>query len=91
MQQAVADMLERRLKRAIAIVLGVKEREADPHLPPETSRMLRKVILDQFNDFHEFVVDVIRSLDTGDVVVNEAYFEALAKQLDEVHKVVTQG
>lgn len=80
MQQMLIDLMGRRRDRAIAIILGVKERECDQHLPDQASQKLRKAVLDQLNEFHELCVDLLRSVDTGGSVVNEVY---LAK-MDEV-------
>jgi hypothetical protein len=82
--EVLTDLLGKRKDRAIGIVLGVKERECDRFLPPEVSKKLRKVVLDQLNEFHDLCLDVMRSLDDGDVVLNERYFEMLA----EVHNAV---
>lgn len=84
MQQLLGDILAKRRDRAIAIVLGVKERECDKHLPPEARQKLRKVVLDQFNDVHDLAMDLVRSLDNGDVVVNELFLE----RLDAIYDVV---
>lgn len=81
MQQVLSDVLSKRKDRAIAIILGVKERECDKHLPPEVSSKLRKVVLDQLNEFYDLCLDVMRSLDTGEVVLNESYMT----KLDEIH------
>ena len=81
MQPVIADLLAKRRDRAISIVLGVKEREADQYLPPEVRQKLRKVVLDQMNDLCDLVMDIARSLDTGEVVLNEAYLE----KIDEMH------
>lgn len=80
MQQMLVDLMGRRRDRAIAIILGVKERECDEHLPDFASQKLRKAVLDQVNEFHELCLDLLRSVDTGTSIINEAY---LAK-LDEV-------
>lgn len=58
--------MKKRRDRAIAIVLGVKEREIDKLMPrtqqgERASRLMRKVILDQFNDFYDFCLDVAGS------------------------------
>lgn len=85
------DLLHRRRDRAIAAILGVKEREADPFLSPEASRRLRKAVLDQLNDFTGMVADLLASVgpegDDGAVVLNEHW---LAK-LGEIHDVVVAG
>lgn len=86
MQQAMADMLAKRRDRAIAVILGVKERECDPYLPAEASARLRKVVLDQLNDFYELTMDLARSFDQGDVVLNDAYLD----KIDELHSGVVE-
>lgn len=75
-QHPAAELLARRRDRAIAIVLGVKERECDEFLTPEASRKLRKVVLDQFNDLFGFCADL---LETGvpDSSVNIEYLDRL--------------
>lgn len=87
MQQALEVLLRKRRDRCIAICLGVKERDVDSQLSPEARRRLRKVILDQFNEFYDLVVDIAGSLDNGDVLLNEEY---LAK-IDEVHQAIVDG
>lgn len=87
MNQAVTSILERRKNKAIAIVLGVKEREIDSSLAKELQDKLRKVVLDQFNEYHELCLDVIKSLDTGEVTLNEHYLE----MLDDMHSVLTRN
>ena len=84
MQPVLNDVIARRRDRAIAVLLGIKEREVDQYLPAEVRALLRKAILDQLNDFHSLVVDVMRSLDTGEVVLNDLYLE----KIDQVHEVV---
>lgn len=90
MQDALAALLKKRTDRAIAIVLGVKEREVDPLLRghPDgrpASDKLRKVVLDQLNGLHELCLDLFSSLDTGEVLLNEQYLD----RLDAVHTDVT--
>jgi hypothetical protein len=60
------DILRKRRDRAIAIILGLKEREVDPLLLQEpggsrASAMMRKVVLDQINDFYDMALDVASS------------------------------
>lgn len=76
-QQLLSDILAKRRDRSIAIILGVKERECDKYLPPQVSSKLRKVVLDQLNDYHDLCGDLVRSLDTDDVVLNELFVERL--------------
>ena len=77
-----ADLINRRRDRAIAAILGVKEREADPHLPREAARILRKVVLDQLNDFASLVGDLLTAVAEapGDgLVVNDLWLEQIAQ------------
>lgn len=91
MQPVLADVMARRRDRAIAIILSLKERECDPHLPRDASQKLRKVVLDQFNEFYDMCVDVMKSLDDGDVALNGHYLDRMVAQLDEIHKQVMTG
>lgn len=94
-QQLLSDILAKRRDRAIAIILGLKERECDPSLTPQSSGKLRKVVLDQLNDFHDLASDLIRSLDSDEVVLNEMYVERLdmiSNQLSRVEaEVASRG
>lgn len=83
-QTVLSDMLAHRRDRAISIVLGLKEKECDTFLPRDVSQRLRKVVLDQVNDLVDFAMDLCKSLDTGEVVLNEDYL----KKLDDVHEIV---
>lgn len=84
MQPLIGDLLAKRRDRAIAIILRVKETECDRDLTVHASQKLRKVVLDQVNEFYDLVLDVMRSLDNGEVVLNEDY---MAK-LDAIHDAV---
>jgi hypothetical protein len=84
MQPALEALLKKRKDRSIAIILGVKERECDRHLPEQASLRLRKVILDQLNELYEIVIDITASLDTGDVVLNEEYLGKIDRMVEEL-------
>lgn len=86
MQPALEAMLKKRRDRSMATILGIKERECDPHLPDRAKQLLRKVVLDQFNDFYEVVLDVVGSLDTGEVTLNEHYLQ----KIDEIHSALQE-
>lgn len=78
MQPAIAEVLERRRNRSIAIILGVKERDCDQFLTEEASNRLRKVVLDQLNEYHDFIVDIFRTVDTSEqFVVNEHFLDKI--------------
>jgi hypothetical protein len=82
MQPSLDALLAKRRDRAIAIILGVKERECDMRLSHEQSNKLRKVVLDQLNEFYDIVVDVMKSFDSDDIVMNDMYLN----KLDQVHE-----
>lgn len=87
------DILRKRRDRAIAIVLNVKEREVDPLLDQEgggayASRALRKVILDQFNDFCDLALDVTNSGEASQFEFNP---EVWIRKLNDIHTAVTRN
>jgi len=90
MQPVLNEVLARRRDRGIAIMLGLKERECDQFLPREVSVKLRKAVLDQFNEFYDLCVDVIRSLDTGENIINEHYLNRLEEKIDAIHDSLQQ-
>lgn len=77
------NLLERRCKRSIAILLGLKEREIDPFLPPEAQQKLRKAILDQLNDFCAIATDILES-SSQDVVFNELWLDRLEQMHSDI-------
>lgn len=75
------------MDRAIATVLSSKEQTVDCYLGSDeeafmATRQLRKVVLDQFNGFYEVCLDIMDSLDNGEVVLNENYLD----KIDQIHK-----
>ena len=80
------ELMEKRMRRAARTILTVKEVECDRYLPPEASQRLRTVVLDQLNDYRELCYDLISSVDTGSVVLNEAWLE---KQ-DDIHEYICE-
>lgn len=78
------EFLRRRKDRACAIVLTTVDREVTDR---DSRERVRKVILDQINDFYNAIVDVVHSMDSGTVVLNELW---LAK-LDEIHGLLRNG
>jgi hypothetical protein len=87
MQDIVPEMLAKRRDRAIAVVLGIKERECDQYLPKEARNKLRKAVLDQFNEFYDVAIEMARSLDQGDVVLNEIFLD----KINDIHMAVVLG
>jgi hypothetical protein len=46
---------------------------------------LRKVVLDQINDYYDLCFDIIKSLDNDSVVLNNDYLD----KIDEIYNKVT--
>jgi hypothetical protein len=82
------EFLRRRKDRICAITLSAVEREVPDG---ETRDRLRKVILDQINNFYNEAIDVIHSLDPGTVVLNQLYLERLEGKLEDIHELVLQN
>jgi hypothetical protein len=77
--------LAKRRDRAIAAILSFKEDQCDPYLPRPVSARLRKIVLDQLNEF--FVV-ACTSMAQGsydpNVILNEHYLQ----KINELHDVI---
>lgn len=87
------DILHKRRDRAIAIILKIKEREIDPllaHTPGgiEASRQMRKVVLDQLNDFCDMALDVASSGEADRFEFNAAVWE---HKINAIHDAVTRN
>lgn len=88
------EILKKRRDRTIAIILGLKEREVDPLLLQgpgggRASGMLRKVILDQINDFYDMALDVTSSSDASTFEFNpEVWGPRIEGRLDDIHRAV---
>lgn len=83
------ELLAKRRDRAIAIVLSVKEREADTILRSSAegraaSDRLRKVVLDQFNDLTDVASHLLMANDAG---MNELFLE----KLEQIYQAVSDG
>lgn len=75
--------LEKRRNRAIATILGFKDRECDKYLPADVSDRLRKEVLDEINELVDVAFDLMDS--TADL--NREYLS----RIEQIHAVVVQG
>jgi hypothetical protein len=85
MDDQIKTLLAKRRDRTIAIMLGFKERSCDQYLPQEVRVELRKVILDQINDFYELMLDLMNSVDDGSVMLNQEYLD----KIDQIYANLT--
>jgi hypothetical protein len=83
-----SDFLKRRRDRAIAIVLGVKEREIDQYLPEDVRQRFRKIVLDQFNDMYDACLDVTRSQLGDQVILNELYKRKIDRIAEDINSLL---
>lgn len=81
-------MLAKRKDRTIAIILSYKEENYDQFVSEEVARNFRKVILDQLNDLYDFSLDLLRSVESGSVTINEEYVSRLNAALLKVEGLV---
>lgn len=85
MQEPIRKLLTKRKNRAIAIILSTKEERCDEFLPDDASLALRKVVLDQLNEFYDMCLDVIGQDDDG-FSVNEIWVERLEQIYDYISR-----
>ena len=83
MNSPYSKLIDKRKDRVIAIILAFKDRELDQFLPDELSSRLRKIVLDQINDFCDFCVDIVGRTESNNIP-NEHYFVRLEKKLEEL-------
>lgn len=84
MEDAVRKVLAKRRDRMIATILSFKEDECDQFLPDDVSYELRKLVLDQVNDYFDLCCDLLRSGQGDGVIVNDFY----AQRLDDIHAIL---
>lgn len=87
------EILKKRRDRAIAIMLTVKDRDIDPLLRQvqggdRASKALRKVILDQINDFYDMALDVAMS---GEAAGFEFNVETWERRFDRLEALMVNG
>ena len=80
------ELIAKRKDRAIAIILSIKEKECDQWLPPEASHALRKCVLDQINSLYDLTLDVISSMDSNGVELNQYYLDLIS----DLHEAVIE-
>lgn len=78
----VADIVERRARRAAARILSFKDRECSDYLPHDVDEKLRSVILDQINELAFCAIDCLNSISEGEPT-NQVYVDLLQEILEE--------
>jgi hypothetical protein len=82
MQDAVVETLAKRRDAVIKSILRYKEMEIDGHIPTQTSRQFRKLVLDEINEFHGMVIRILSTYENTGVLVNDLYLQ----KLDELYE-----
>lgn len=70
--------LQKRCDRAIAIILSFKDQQCDPYLPPDVSKKLRQVVLDNVYDVCDLALDMV----SDDIEFNEVFWERMEHILE---------
>lgn len=86
MEKGIKDLLDRRKNRSIAIIMAAMEESAYEYLPEDVASSIRKVTLDQINDFYNLVLDVLNSMDNSNVALNKYYLDIL----EDIHSYITE-
>lgn len=81
MDDATVRLIEKRARRAIATILGFKDREMD--LPDDVNDQFRKVVMDQVNELSHLAVDCLNSVSDAKAT-NQFYVEVLQEIRDEL-------
>lgn len=84
MQASVRQILKRRRDRSIYAVMSVAEEQCGLGKGTEAHEAVRRVVMNQFNVFHDLVVDVMESMVGEGPVLNEVWLE----KLEEIHQAV---
>jgi hypothetical protein len=87
MDDTVKKILAKRRDRMIATILSFKEDECDEYLPNDVSVDLRKLVLDQINDYFDLCSDLLKSVQPEGMIVNEHY----ADVLEEIHATIVRN
>lgn len=81
MDDATAKIIEKRARRAIATILGFKDREMD--LPDDVNDRFRKVVMDQVNELAHLSIDCLNSVSDAKAT-NQLYWDLLQEIRDEL-------
>jgi hypothetical protein len=87
MDELLRSLIEKRCRRTITVILSAKERDLDGYLPDDVGAAYRKVVLDSVNDFHNFIMDILRSVDDDSVTLNDLYL----KKIDEIYEAISNN
>ena len=82
-QESVKELVRKRCRRTVAIILSVAEEQMDQD--SNQFQVLRKTILDQVNEFQDLCLDIMDSLDNDTVILNEEYII----RLDALYELVS--
>lgn len=81
--ESLEDIAAKRRDRCLAAILAVRD-ECDAHLPEPLGRRLRKVVLDQVNDLTEVLVDLMKTVNDEQILVNEFWLERKFMEVREL-------
>lgn len=74
------EFVRKRRDRVLATILSYKEANVDQYLPNQKARDdLRRVILNNVNDFNDLVLDILKADPEPTMMENDLYMAALAR------------
>lgn len=87
----ISHLIDERCKVALAAILTVKDREIDHRVPDDVSVELRRAVLREVNGFKEFVLEILASAQTHNLVLNQLWLDDLSRKLDDIYDAVSNG
>lgn len=77
MSVSPVDFVKKRRDRVLATILSYKEANVDRYLPQVERENLRRIILNNVNDFNDLVLDMLKATAEPQVEVNQLYLDAM--------------
>lgn len=77
MSVSPVDFVKKRRDRVLATILSYKETNVDRYLPQAERENLRRVILNNVNDFNDLVLDMLKATAEPQVEMNQLYLDAI--------------
>lgn len=77
MSVSPVDFVKKRRDRVLATILSYKEINVDRYLPQAERENLRRIILNNVNDFNDLVLDMLKATAEPHVETNQLYLDAM--------------
>jgi hypothetical protein len=84
MSGLVQKMLGEQRRRLVGSLMTYLEQNVYDHLTPAEQQALRAKVLTSVGAYHDVTLDLVKSLDDGDMAVNKLALDAIAALHDDV-------